>query len=112
MKGKRRVKTNQVYKHKARLNVHGGQQEFGINFWETYAPVVTWAAIRMVLVLVLIYGWYTIQIDFVLAYPQANVECEIYMQIPKGFEIEGKTRQTHVLQLIKNLYGIWTETGW
>jgi Reverse transcriptase (RNA-dependent DNA polymerase) len=105
MKRKRRVKTNEVYKHKARLNVHGGQQEFGLNYWETYAPVVTWAAIRMVLILVLIYGWHTIQIDFILAYPQADVECDIYMQIPKGFAIDGKTRKTHVLQLIKNLYG-------
>ncbi len=67
--------------------------------------MVTWAAIRMILVLVILYGWYTTQIDFVLAYPQADVETDIYMQIPKGFEIEGKTRQTHVLKLIKNLYG-------
>ena len=105
MKRKRRVKTNQVYKHKARLNVHGGQQEMGVNYWETYAPVVTWAAIRMVLILVILNNWHTVQIDFVLAYPQAEVECDIFMQIPKGFEIEGKTRLTHVIQLIKNLYG-------
>jgi hypothetical protein len=45
MKRKRRLMTNEVYKHKARLNVHGGQQEFGVNYWETYTPVVTWAAI-------------------------------------------------------------------
>jgi hypothetical protein len=32
MKRKRRVKTNEVYKHKARLNVHGGQQELGVNY--------------------------------------------------------------------------------
>ncbi len=105
MKRKRRVKTNEVYKHKARLNVHGGQQELGVNYWETYAPVVTWAAIRMILILVILYGWYTVQIDFVLAYPQAKVECDLYMKIPKGFEIQGKTRQTHALKLIQNLYG-------
>ena len=105
MKRKRRLLTNEVYKHKARLNVHGGQQEHGVNYWETYAPVVTWAAIRLLLILVLIYKWYTIQIDFVLAYPQADVECDIYMKIPRDFTIEGKDRRTHVLKLIKNLYG-------
>jgi hypothetical protein len=31
MKRKRRLITNEVYKHKARLNVHGGQQEQGVN---------------------------------------------------------------------------------
>jgi Reverse transcriptase (RNA-dependent DNA polymerase) len=104
-KRKRRLLTNDVYKWKARLNLHGGQQEHGVNYWETYAPIVTWAAIRLVLILVLMYKWYTVQIDFVLAYPQADVEYDFFMKIPKGFEIDGKTRSTHVLKLVKNLYG-------
>jgi hypothetical protein len=41
-----------VYKWKARLNLHGGKQEYGLNFWETYSPVVTWATVRMMLILV------------------------------------------------------------
>lgn len=105
MKRKRKLRTNEIYKWKARLNIHGGQQEYGINYWETYAPVVTWAAIRMLLTLTLIYGWYTRQIDFVLAYPQADVECELYMKIPKGFTIQCGDQNTHALKLIKNLYG-------
>ena len=31
-----------MYKWKACLNVHGGQQEHGVHYWDTYAPVVTW----------------------------------------------------------------------
>jgi Reverse transcriptase (RNA-dependent DNA polymerase) len=104
MKRKRRLKTNEVYKHKARLNIHGGQQELGVNYWETYAPVVTWAAIRLLLALSLVCGWKSKQIDFVLAYPQAPVECELYMKIPKGFNIEGVTSKTHALKILKNLY--------
>jgi hypothetical protein len=42
MKRKRDLVTREVYKHKARLNVHGGQQQFGVNYFETYSPVVTW----------------------------------------------------------------------
>jgi hypothetical protein len=34
-----------VTKHKARLNLHGGKQEFGTNYYDTYAPVVTWFTI-------------------------------------------------------------------
>jgi hypothetical protein len=66
---------------------------------------VTWAVIRILLVLVLMYDWYTTQIEFVLAYPQADVECDIYMKIPKDFTIDGHTRKTRILQLLKNLYG-------
>jgi hypothetical protein len=52
-----------------------------------------------------LYNWHTLQIDFVLAYPQADVECKMYMKIPRGFEIDGKPNKTHVLKLLKNLYG-------
>jgi hypothetical protein len=33
-----------VKKHKAQLNLHGGKQVYGMNYFETYAPVVTWFA--------------------------------------------------------------------
>ena len=39
---KRKLDTREVYKWKARLTVHGGQQIHGIIFWDTYAPVVMW----------------------------------------------------------------------
>jgi hypothetical protein len=40
MKRKMDIKTRKFYKHKARLNVHGGQQEFAVNFFEMFSPVV------------------------------------------------------------------------
>ena len=42
MRRKRRIKTQEVYKSKAQLNVHGSQQVHGVHYWDTYAPVVTW----------------------------------------------------------------------
>jgi hypothetical protein len=39
-KRKRRIDTHKVYKHKARLNIHGGQQTYGVNYWKTFSPVV------------------------------------------------------------------------
>jgi Reverse transcriptase (RNA-dependent DNA polymerase) len=104
MKRKRRLLTNEVYKHKSRLNIHGGQQ-YGINFWETFSPVVMWATVRFFIVLIVIYGWFTLQIDFILTYAQADAECDLYRRIPKGFTIRGGNRFTHVLKILKNLYG-------
>jgi hypothetical protein len=52
----------------------------------------------------LINNWHTRQIDFVLAYPQADVECDLYLEVPQGFEFEG-SRKSHCLKLVKNLYG-------
>ena len=104
MKRKRRIDTREIYKWKARLTVHGGKQKHGINFWETYSPVVNWTSIRLHLILSVLNNFHTRQIDFVLAYPQADVECEMYMEIPRGFEHEG-SRKGHALKLIKNIYG-------
>ena len=93
-----------MYKWKARLTIDGSKQKYGIHYWETYAPVVTWPAIRLFLVLSIVLKWHTRQLDFVLAYTQADVETDLYMEIPKGFQVEGD-RKRHTLKLIKNLYG-------
>jgi hypothetical protein len=88
-KQKRHIDTRAVYKHKARINVHGGQHTYGFSYWESFSPVVNWFSIRLTLVLSLNYQWKTRQIDFALAFPQADVECELYMELPRGPISEG-----------------------
>jgi Reverse transcriptase (RNA-dependent DNA polymerase) len=97
--------TNEVYKHKSRLNIHGGQQQYGIKFWEMFSPIAMRATVRFFIVLIIIYGWFTLQIDFILVYAQADAECDLYMRIPKGFTIKDENRFTLVLKILKNLYG-------
>jgi hypothetical protein len=105
-KRKRRIDTREVYKRKARLTAHGGQQVHGVNYWDTYAPVVSWTSIRFFLIISLLSGWYTQQIDFVLAFPQAEVECDIFLEAPVGFNFKtGYSKKSHCLKLLKNLYG-------
>jgi len=70
---KRNLKTGEIAKHKARLNLHGGKQEFGMTYYDTYAPVVTWFAIRLMIVFGIIFSWSLQQVDFVMAYPQALI---------------------------------------
>ena len=105
MKRKRNIVTREIYKWKARLNVHGGQQEKGVNFWETYSPVVNWFSIRLLLAKAVMSKWHTRQIDFVLAYPQADIETELFMKLPRGIELPGVSNDTHCLRLKKNIYG-------
>jgi Reverse transcriptase (RNA-dependent DNA polymerase) len=104
MKRKRRVSTKEVYKWKAWLNPYGGKQEHGINYWETYAATLAWSAIWFLLTQSLITGWHTRQIDFILAYPQANAECQLFMEIPKGFNVSGGNNN-HCHKILKNIYG-------
>ena len=105
MRRKRLINTQEVYKWKARLNVHGGQQEHGVHYWDTYAPVVTWQTVRFFFVLSLLLGWRSRQLDFVMAYPQAPAEMPLYLRLPQGYKRKGMTRKSHVLKLKRNVYG-------
>jgi hypothetical protein len=104
MKRKRRITTNEIYKWKARLNVHGGKQIKNVHYWETYSPVVKWSSIRLFLMIAAIKKWHTRHVDFILTYPHADIETDFYMKILRGFELEG-SKATHCLKLKKNLYG-------
>jgi hypothetical protein len=69
MQCKQDLMTGRVIKHKATLNLHGGKQEFGTNYYETYAPVVTWFIIQLLIVFGVLFNWALCQVDFVMAYP-------------------------------------------
>jgi len=46
-------------------------------------------------------------VDFVLAYPQADVESEIYMKIPRGIDFGPNiSRLSNFLKLVKNIYSL------
>jgi hypothetical protein len=104
MRRKRDIESRSVYKWKARLNIHGGKQIKGLNYWDTYAPVASWAAIRVVLAIAALKKWKTKQMDFVLAFPQAPVETDLYMEIPTGFGMKSG-KENKVLKLKNHLYG-------
>lgn len=53
----------EVIKWKARMCAHGGMQTKGVNYWETYSPVVSWTPVRLVLIL-----WHMKSLDFVMAH--------------------------------------------
>jgi hypothetical protein len=107
-----------ISKWKARVCPHGGQQVHGINFWDTYAPVVQWSTVRLVLILSSLCELKSKQIDYVQAYTQAPIDCEIYMNVPNGFQaIDGTLKfvnglrtkglnNGHVLKLKRNMYGL------
>ncbi len=71
-------------KHKAQLFAHGGHQTWGLDYWDTYAPVVTWASVQLLLIITKIHGLKFKSIDFVLAFPQANLDVPVYMKLPAG----------------------------
>jgi hypothetical protein len=100
----------------ARIFTDGLQQQYGIDYWETYAPVVSWSTVCLLLTLASIHGWHSSQIDFAQAFTQPPIAEEIYMKIPQGWQVvDGQLQQhenpkfrdiAHYIKLKKSLYGI------
>ena len=98
----------EIYRHRSRLCVDGSQQQHGIDYSETYSPVVSWTTVRILLMLAKLYGMKMRQVDYVQAFPQAKLpEGEkVYMEIPPGFDIGEKDKSKYCLRLLKNCYGL------
>ena len=114
---RKRNPAGDITKYKARFCCHGGQTIKGVHYEESFSPVVSWATVRLMFTLAAVNNWHARQIDFVLAFPQADVKKDVYMYLPEKFRLEdGKlildesaphpTRQRAVVKLIKNIYGL------
>lgn len=106
LRRKRDVRTGKIKKHKARCNIDGSRMRYGEHYEQTYAPVAGWTAIRLVLAFILLLCWHAVTLDYVLAYPQAPAIRLLYMEIPKGFTLDGVEHpDEYVLQVNRNIYG-------
>ena len=60
----------------------------GIDFFETYAPVVQWTTVRLMLILEVLLGLKLKQGDVTAAFLHADLEEgeNVFVDMPKGFE--------------------------
>jgi Reverse transcriptase (RNA-dependent DNA polymerase) len=105
MRRKRDLTTGVITKWKVRINVYGSKQQYGIDYDETYALVASWASIWLILLISCLNNWVRRQIDYVQAFPQAPIEQELYIEIPKGCNIGKYDPKDWVLQVLNNIYG-------
>ena len=97
-----------MLKRKVRLCTHIGMQKWGDSYWEAYSPVLNILTVRLIIVISKIRILDSRAIDFVLGFPQAELEEYIWMQLPIGFQVDGKIEaysdKQYVLKLDKNIY--------
>ena len=105
MQKKRNLVTNDITKYKARLNVHGGKQDFGENYFYTYAKFVTRFSIRLLIICAIVLKWQLRQSEFILAYTKSPIECDMYLNLTYGIATDSGNSRTYVLKLLRNVYG-------
>jgi len=78
-----RYPDGRLRKIKAKLCVRGDKQLEGVDYFEQYAPVVKWSAVRLFLAITLQQGWVTRQVDFKNAVVHAKNEKDVYVKLPQ-----------------------------
>jgi hypothetical protein len=80
----------------------------GVDFFETYAPVVQWTTIRLMFILEVPLGLKSKQGDITCAFLHANLAPDetVYVDMPLRFNTKSKNGKHQVLNLNKTLYGL------
>ncbi|GJS05014.1 retrovirus-related pol polyprotein from transposon TNT 1-94 [Tanacetum coccineum] len=93
-----------VLKNKARLVATGYQQEEGINFKESFAPVARIEAIHIFIANAASKNMTIYQMDVKIAFLNGELKEEVYVSQPEGFV--DLDHPTYVYRLKKALYGL------
>ncbi|WRX21065.1 Reverse transcriptase [Theobroma cacao] len=93
-----------VVRNKAKLVAQGYNQEEGIDYDETFAPVARIEAIRLLLAFTCFMNLKLYQMDVQSAFLNGFIQKEVYIEQPPSFEDFEKL--DHVFKLHKALYGL------
>jgi len=103
---KRNENNKVVVRYKARLVAQGFTQRPGVDFNETYSPIMSGIIFRYLIALALQNRLSMQLIDVVTAYLYGSLDSEVYMKVPDGITI-GKSQ--HVLRQVAEVI-IWLKT--
>ena len=95
-----------VDKFKARLVGMGNTQTKGVDYVESFSPVVKIQSLRIMMVIATRLNMLSEQTDVDTAYLNADLDIQNYMLPPEGYEERDELGNQIVLHLVKSIYGL------
>jgi hypothetical protein len=93
-----------IERFKARLVAKGLMQREGIDYTETFSPVLCKNSLRIIMALVAYYDLELYQMDIKMVFLNGDLLKNVYMAQPKGFAVKGKEHMR--CHLRKFIYGL------
>ena len=93
-----------VERHKARLVAQGFNQKYGVDYDETFCPIIRFESVRTIIALAGKYDLKLHQSDITTTFLNSELKESIYMQQPERFMMKGKEHRVCKLKL--NQYGL------
>jgi histone deacetylase 1/2 len=93
-----------IERRKARLVARGFQQTAGLDYDETFSPVVKSSTVRIILSIVVHLNWEVRQLDINNAFLNGNLKETVFMHQPEGYI--DQTKPSHICKLNKAIYGL------
>lgn len=97
----KRNETGNIERFKARLVAKGYSQRKGIDYTETFAPVVRYESVRTLLAIAALKNLEIGQFDIKTAFLYGELDEEIFMQLP-----EGTAEKDTIVKFKQSLYGL------
>lgn len=101
---KKKIEADGSIRYKARLVAFGNLQVKGVNYDETYSPVVRFTSLRILFAYAVKKNLDIRHLDVQTAFLHGDLQDEVYMQQPRGFVQKGD--ETKVCHLKKAIYGL------
>ena len=93
-----------ISRYKARLVAKSFHQQAGVDFHETFSPMVKPATVRLMLAIAVSCRWSLRQLDVSNAFLHGYLKEEVYMHQPLGYV--DSVHPDYVCKLHKSLYGL------
>ena len=102
----KRYPDGRIKKFKARFCARGDRQLEGVDYFETWSPVVQWRTVRLMMIISSMLGLKSAQADITAAFVHADIEEDVFIHQPRGFKVDMNNGFEYVLKLKKSLYGL------